>query len=88
MAAVRLSLVDKRAPSIADPTTQVDGFAVPAGILRHFDLANTPYEDESVVEQVGRQRRAFPDQKLFLDRLLELIELDGTSLRSKLGPPA
>lgn len=49
---------------------------MPAAVLRHFDLTNTPY-DEEFAEDVARRRRSFPDQKLFLDRLFDLINIDG-----------
>ena len=55
---------------------KVDEFAIPTTVLRHFELASSPYS-ESVVRDITNRRRSYPDQKLFFDRLLAFAELDG-----------
>ena len=49
---------------------KVDEFAIPAGLLRHFDLTSTP---------TTSRRENYPGGLLFIDRLLALAEIDGNS---------
>lgn len=49
-------------------------FPVPAAVRRHFDLEKTPY-DEQFAERIAGRRKSFPDEKLFLDRLFDLIHV-------------
>lgn len=51
-------------------TCQSADFALPPAVARHFDLANTPYTPDFCA-RVQARRQAFPDRKLFLDRILE-----------------
>ncbi|WWC61023.1 uncharacterized protein I303_103601 [Kwoniella dejecticola CBS 10117] len=57
----------------------MDEFAIPNLILRHFDLSSTPWT-EYTSHQVEERRRKLPGGKLFFDRLLDLVGLDGPSL--------
>jgi hypothetical protein len=47
---------------------KVDEYALPAGLLRHFDLTSTPSTS---------RRENCPGGLLFIDRLLALAEIDG-----------
>jgi hypothetical protein len=49
---------------------KVDEYALPAGLLRHFDLTSTP---------TTSRRENYPGGLLFIDRLLALAEIDGKS---------
>ena len=51
-------------------TCQSADFALPPAVARHFDLVNTPYMPDFCA-RVQARRQAFPDRKLFLDRILE-----------------
>ncbi|WWD01298.1 hypothetical protein V866_008241 [Kwoniella sp. B9012] len=61
------------------PNGQIDEFAIPNTILRHFDLSDTPWT-ELTSPSIEDRRKKLPDGKLFFDRLLELVGLDGASL--------
>ena len=52
----------------AELIIQVDEYALPAGLLRHFDLTSTP---------TTFSRESHPGGSLFIDRLLALAEIDG-----------
>ncbi|WVR05159.1 hypothetical protein IAU60_002171 [Kwoniella sp. DSM 27419] len=68
-------------------TSQLDDFAIPTTILRHFDLASTPWTELSS-PQIESRRRRLPEGKLFYDRLLELAGLEGQSLYPPNTPAA
>ncbi|KAL1406818.1 hypothetical protein Q8F55_006227 [Vanrija albida] len=63
-----------------------DDYAIPASLLRHFDLAALPYGSTS--HDIEARRRASPDGKLFYDRLLKFASLDGPSLYPPSSPSA
>ncbi|OCF45444.1 hypothetical protein I317_00690 [Kwoniella heveanensis CBS 569] len=65
----------------------VDEFAIPTTILRHFDLADTPWTDLTSPVIEDRRRRS-PGGRLFFDRLLELTGLDGPALYPPNTPAA
>ncbi|WRT67223.1 uncharacterized protein IL334_004189 [Kwoniella shivajii] len=67
--------------------SSIDEFAIPNTILRHFDLSSTPWNELSS-PQIENKRRNLPDGKLFFDRLLELVGLDGPSLYPPNTPAA
>ncbi|WWD16050.1 hypothetical protein CI109_100475 [Kwoniella shandongensis] len=64
-----------------------DEFAIPTTILRHSDLASTPWT-ESASREVDERRKRLPDGRLFFDRLLAFAELDGQSLYPPRTPAA
>lgn len=51
-------------------------YPIAGAVLRHFDLEKTPY-DEQFADRIAKQRRTFPDEMLFLDRLFDLIQIRG-----------
>jgi len=53
---------------------KVDEYALPAGLLRHFDLTSTPSTS---------RRENYPGGLLFIDRLLALAEIDGNFTEPK-----
>ncbi|WVQ98811.1 hypothetical protein IAU59_005942 [Kwoniella sp. CBS 9459] len=65
----------------------VDEFAIPTTILRHFDLADTPWT-ELTSPLIEDRRKRSPGGRLFFDRLLELTGLDGPSLYPPNTPAA
>jgi len=54
--------------NVAKLIIKVDDYALPAGLLRHFDLTSTP--------TISR-RESYPGGLLFVDRLLAVAEIDG-----------
>jgi hypothetical protein len=50
----------------------MDEYALPAGLLRHFDLTSTPSTS---------RRENYPGGLLFIDRLLALAEIDGKLIK-------
>ncbi|WWC89930.1 uncharacterized protein L201_004859 [Kwoniella dendrophila CBS 6074] len=67
--------------------SSIDEFAIPNTILRHFDLSSTPW-NEFTAPQIEDRRKKLPDGKLFFDRLLELVGLEGSSLYPPNTPAA
>jgi hypothetical protein len=59
---------------LADKQVNADEFALPMTITRHFDLSSLPYDNTPI--QIQR-RTTYPDQSLFIDRLLSLADIDG-----------
>ncbi|WVO13990.1 hypothetical protein L204_101615 [Cryptococcus depauperatus] len=62
-----------------------DQFAIPAPILRHFDLTSSPWDAE-FSERCIQQRQILPGGKLFFDRLLEFANIDGQALYPPKSP--
>ncbi|RXK38601.1 hypothetical protein M231_04107 [Tremella mesenterica] len=58
---------------------------LPHSILRHFDISFSPYTSE-VVQAITLRRGRYPEGKLFLDRLLELANVDGQTLYPPTSP--
>ncbi|WVW82987.1 hypothetical protein I302_105003 [Kwoniella bestiolae CBS 10118] len=67
--------------------SSIDEFAIPNTILRHFDLSSTPWNDLTS-PSIEKRRKELPEAKLFFDRLLELVGLDGASLYPPNTPAA
>ncbi|TXT07258.1 hypothetical protein VHUM_03428 [Vanrija humicola] len=61
-----------------------DEYAIPASLLRYFDLAALPYG--STGTDIEARRSASPDGKLFYDRLLSFASLDGPALYPPSSP--
>ncbi|KAK8869684.1 hypothetical protein IAR55_000252 [Kwoniella newhampshirensis] len=65
----------------------IDEFAIPTTILRHFDLASTPWS-EAASRDVDERRNKLPGGQLFFDRLLAFAQIDGNSLYPPRTPAA
>ncbi|ODO10871.1 hypothetical protein I350_01470 [Cryptococcus amylolentus CBS 6273] len=63
-----------------------DQFAIPASILRHFDISASPWIDDSVAGSIEQRRQSSPGEKLFYDRLLEIAGIDGPSVYPPRNP--
>ncbi|WVQ71842.1 hypothetical protein IAR50_001384 [Cryptococcus sp. DSM 104548] len=63
-----------------------DQFAVPASVLRHFDISASPWIDDSVAGTIEQRRQSSPGEKLFYDRLLEIAGIDGPSVYPPRNP--
>ncbi|KAK4683869.1 hypothetical protein P7C73_g6345, partial [Tremellales sp. Uapishka_1] len=56
-----------------------DEFTIPHAILRHFDLSSSPYT-EDVIAQTNERRDRYPENSLFIDKLLGYANIDSSSL--------